>query len=278
MKKLALPLLMTTGLLQGCLNDSDGGNSTLTLGLTDAPVHEASEVVVQFSGVEFKTGSEQISIDFDEPQSINLLDYQGAQSVALLDNETMPAGKYQWVRLKVDTQGLNDSYIIMADGASYELSIPSGSESGLKLVQGFTLPENGSADFTIDFDVRKSMVENNNGYSLKPALRLVDNVKIGHISGSVASEQLTNCAAPSVYAYEGADVTPVEEGDASTAVVASSLVDDQNQYEIGYLLAGVYTLAFTCDADTAESGDTVNFSETQNVTVVVDTTVTADFQ
>ena len=49
-------------------------------------------------------------------------------------------------------------------------------------------------------------------------------------------------------------------------------------YEIGFVLAGDYTLAFTCEAanDDPETDDVINFT-TQNVTVTADGTVTVDF-
>jgi hypothetical protein len=37
------------------------------------------------------------------------------------------------------------------------LLVPSGSETGLKLVSGFTVPSNGVVDYTIDFDLRHAI-------------------------------------------------------------------------------------------------------------------------
>lgn len=280
MKKLALPFAISAALLQGCGSDS-AGTANLTLGLTDAPVDGADKVVVEFSGVALKTGGEVIDIQFDEPKSIDLLSLQGSASEPLLTDESLPAGEYQWVRLDVNTSNDMDTYIQMGDG-TYELEIPSGAQTGLKLVSGFTLPANGAADFTIDFDVRKSVVENANGYLLKPALRLVDNAQVGHIAGTVAGELLGEaCASPAVYAYEGLDVTPVEEGDENGSVVASSLIDTtDNSYEIGFLVAGDYTVALTCDAatDTAEAVEDITFEQSQNVTVTANETATSDFE
>lgn len=278
MNKFALPILLSAGLLQGCLDSSDSANSIMTLGITDAPIDGAEHVYVQFSGVQIRGSEGTFDFEFEEAKQIDLLELQGANARPLLDGETLPAGRYEQIRLMVDTAGDLDTYIVI-NGEFYELDIPSGSETGLKLVRGFTLPENGSADFTIDFDVRKSIVYTPNtspainAYKLKPALRLVDNVEVGHIYGQVDGTYLTEvCPAEysaAVYAYEGADATPVEEGHESNAVVASSLVDEQGQYEIGFLTQGEYTVAFTCEAanDMAETLDGITFEQSLNVTV-----------
>ena len=64
--------------------------------------------------------------------------------------------------------------------------------------------------------------------------------------------------------------------------VTTGLVEVNNDgdyvYEIGFVLAGDYTLGFTCEAanDDPETDDVINFT-TQNVTVTANGTVTVDF-
>jgi hypothetical protein len=75
-------------------------------------------------------------------------------------------------------------------GAGHELTIPSGMQSGLKLNRGFDVPAGGSADFTIDFDLHKSVHMTGSGsYMLRPTLRMVDNIMVGSISGTVTCPQ-----------------------------------------------------------------------------------------
>jgi len=156
-------------------------DTTLTLRITDAPVDYASEVVIQFSGVAIKpeNGEEQ-NFEFEEAKSIDLVALQGSNSAILLDDQIIDSGSYEWIRLAVNAeQGVRDSYMI-TDGQEIELRIPSGGETGLKLVSGFTVATGGAANFTIDFDVRKS-ITNAPGLPeaiLKPALRLVNNQEV----------------------------------------------------------------------------------------------------
>src|SRR5688572_3048591 len=148
--------------LSACGGSGGGGSDTgqLSLGVTDAPVDEASSVVVQFSGVAFKragAAAEIVENLTPSPRQLDLLQYQGGRAALLLDGVTLPAGDYEWIRLIVDNEtGVRDSYIVRTGGEECELRVPSGAESGLKLNRGFTLPADGSIALTIDFDLRKS--------------------------------------------------------------------------------------------------------------------------
>ena len=135
-----------------------GGSASV---VTDAPVDEASSVVVQFSGVAFKRAGaapEVVQNLTPSPRQLDLLQYQGGRAALLLDGVTLPAGDYQWIRLIVDNEpDVRDSYIVLTGGEECELRVPSGAESGLKLMRGFTLPADGSVALTVDFDLRKSI-------------------------------------------------------------------------------------------------------------------------
>src|SRR3974390_2700421 len=107
------------------------------------------------------------------------------------------------------------SYVVDTTG-QHDLTIPSGAETGLKLIQGFTMPVGGVANFTIDFMLAKSLIAppgHAPDYMLKPVLRLIDNAQVGTISGTFQAGTLSaqpSCSihAPVVYVYTGANVTP----------------------------------------------------------------------
>src|SRR5688572_1795292 len=106
--------------LSGC--SDDGGTGKLTLGITDAPVDNATAVVVQFTGVEVKPEDGNArSFDFDEPRQIDLLALTGTDSELLLDEVEVRSGRYNWVRLKVlaEADGVMDSYITLEDGSQH---------------------------------------------------------------------------------------------------------------------------------------------------------------
>lgn len=292
---IALLPLSLSALLVACgggSSSSDATDGQFSLAITDGPVEAADAVVVTFTEVELKpAGGNAISLTLAAPVTINLLDYQGQVAQPLVSNATIPAGDYSWIRLGVDD---SDAYIEI-DGAQYPLEIPSSAQSGLKLNRGFTLAAGGNSDFVIDFDLRKSVHQEGTGdYKLRPTLRLIDNLSAGSISGSVADALILDEACVNngdnndignvVYLYTGSVQTPADiTGNADTDPLASALVtyDDQTNsygYSFGFVAAGDYTLAFTCDAliDDPLVDDELIFSAPVAVQVVADQDATAD--
>jgi len=281
--------LLLLSVLAAC---SDGGLATgsLSLAVTDAPVDRASAVVVQFTGVEIKPAEgEALDFTFAEPRAIDLLALSGTDSDALLENVEVPAGRYNWVRLKVNAaeDGVADSYIDLTDGSRHELEVPSGAETGLKLVSGFNVPAGGAAGFTIDFDLRSSVhepMDAADSYKLRPALRIVDNTQVGAIAGTVAAALVPDGCAPAVYVFAGGGVTPDDVDGMAPEPVTSARVEldvasGQYGYRAGFLAAGAYTVAFTCDADADDpaTDDALAFAGTQAATVIAGQTTAVSF-
>ena len=118
-----------------------------------SPADGAPHVVVQFTGVELTgNGGNPVTITFSSPKSIDLVTQSGTASAELFDQPISP-GSYGQVRLMVNADGnANDSYIILADGSMHGLIIPSGDQTGLKLVSGFTVPSSGVVDVPDAYD------------------------------------------------------------------------------------------------------------------------------
>lgn len=292
----ALVLTVASAVLAACGGDGGSQQQTgmLKLSITDEAVDVADEVVVQFAGVELKPrGGQAFSIDFVDPaatppntKTIDLLDYQGTASALLLPATEVPAGEYEWIRLKVNAEpNMEDSYVTIG-GSRCELSIPSGAETGLKLVSGFTVGAGVTMDFTIDFDLRKSVVQppgqradtpacDGQAYLLKPALRMVNNLEVGTITGTIAPGVVTAAACPvnelgKVYLFGPYTTTrPVPDdfdgngADGGNASASAMVVVDQNsdnRYTIGFVPVGQYVVAYTCAAadDPAVDADLAN--------------------
>ncbi len=275
-------ILAGTAALAACGggSSSDGsGTGSLSLGVTDAPVDSARNVFVEFSSVTLKPADgEPFTVELDEPMQIDLLAQQNGNSELLLENEQVTAGAYDWVRLGVDLDGTRDTYLVLDDGGEHELEIPSGSQTGLKLVSGFSVRDGDSLDLTIDFDLRKSVVESAGEYKLKPALRLVNNADAGEIDVTVQGQYITdNCAdadAQAVYVFSGAGVTPddVDSNDPdpiTTVRITDEDADGTYTGTAGFLEAGDYTVAFTCNPedDDPEVDDDLTFIDPVDVEV-----------
>lgn len=247
----------------GGAGSSKGPTSvTMRLSVADAPPADgAPHVVVQFTGVELTgNGGNTVTISFSSPKNIDLVTQSGTASAELFDQPIQP-GTYGQVRLMVNADGnASDSYIVLADGSMHGLIIPSGMQTGLKLVSGFTVPSSGVVDYTIDFDLRKAITcppGQAPACILKPALRLVDDTTVGNIQGQVMSTLPTGCM-PGVYLYAGTVTRPEDMNStapstdtnqplASKVPVATSA--PPYYYQFTFLTPGTYTVAFTCQAD-----------------------------
>jgi hypothetical protein len=257
----------------------------INLQITDSPVTSARRVVVEFTGIEVKPVGAAGPEVFDfAPRQIDLLALDGGGSEVLLADELLPAGEYESIRLKVNAGRTgSDSFIELDDGSIHPLFIPSGNQTGLKLIRGFTIGAGSTHGFTIDFDLRKSVIHPpglGDPYLLKPVLRLVNNLEVGTIDGTVATSLLVEGCVPAVYLYTGAGVAPDDLGSA-TPPLASTAVDLDNatgvyRFRLGFVPVGAYTLAFTCaaDDDVADVDDTITFSAPVDVTVTAGTTTT----
>jgi hypothetical protein len=292
----SMVVLSGMGLLANCggSSSSTAGTGTFSLNITDGPVDNAAKVVVEFTGVSIKPANGEVLVfDFAAPKSIDLLQLQGSASDGLLTNEVVPSGRYEWIRLHVNAtrDSVMDSYMLMNDGTEVELYIPSGGETGLKLVSGFTVAAGGGADFTIDFDLRKSITNPRGMPSaiLKPALRIVDNIVVGTIAGTIDGALVTQeCADPaaddgSVYVYSGAGATPMDIQGTTGDPLATALVhvvEGVHTYEVGFLAEGDYTVAYTCTAgiDDPITVDAVTFVGTATVPVLADMATAHDFK
>ena len=292
----------------GCGGSDGGGGSagsgTLSLQITDAAVDSAEHVYIQFSGLEIQAaGGRRTTLYYCQdpadptktilsevpcttppaPKQLDLMALSGGQAEVLLDDFTLPAGHYEWIRLMVDTAGTRDSYIVLLGGAEHELTIPSGDQTGLKLNRGFNVPAGGSADFTIDFDLRKSVhVTGTGDYMLRPTLRLADNTLAGAIAGTVNAALVPGGCTPAVYVFEGGGITPDDiDGTAPDPITTATVTLDSGvyKYKAAFLEAGSYTVAYTCQAalDDPAINDALVFSGTATVPVAAKTTTVHDF-
>lgn len=296
--------VLMAAIVAGC-NGNDDGPARLSIAVADSPVDSAEAVVVTFTGLELlgSDGGVRESFTFAEPISVDLLKFQGDQSRFLIEGEIVPVGVYDEVRLIVDTANAScnnltgdfASYITI-DSTDYPLTVPSGGSSGLKVKGPITVAQGGTASYTIDFDVRKSIAERGatGCYNLKPVLRVVDNAEVGKLTGTVDAEllQQEGCTADTatgagaaVYVYEGSGIVPDDVGGTGPEPLASSLLtldgggSGDFTYEVGFLLAGDYTAAFTCQSgdDTAEGDEDIAFTGAANVTIAADGVTTLDF-
>jgi hypothetical protein len=286
-KRLAGVLLLGTCLLSGCWWSSS--EQTLTLAVADTPVDGAQSVVVTFTGVQLQgTTGAPVEFDYDSPVQINLLELQDDNYALLLDGVEVPAGKYRWIRLMVD---MSQSNITLADGSVHPLVIPSGDQTGLKLVSGFDIASDEDAVFTLDFDLRKSITLAAGTYVFRPAMRLLDVNQTGALEGivsntlSIGGVPISSPACqPAAYAFAGSNVTPVDIDPTATVQpvqTADVFLDSFSgnfHYGFDYMPPGNYTVALVCAAgDDAAVADSLSFTAAKNGRVTVGYLTEVDF-
>lgn len=152
-------LLLGVGLLSlnGCdlFGSSDSvGEGRVRVLLIDNPFpfDLVAEANVTISHVELIGDDGRYAI-MEEEREFNLLELRDGVS-ALLGEVDLPAGTYSQARMLVDSASVK-----MNDGRIFELKVPSGFETGIKvLLHGLDIEEGIEATLTLDFDVNLSFV------------------------------------------------------------------------------------------------------------------------
>ncbi|MGR5556403.1 DUF4382 domain-containing protein [Vibrio fortis] len=293
--------------LAGCGGGSDSSSSTtpVTFSVSDAPVDEVQDVVVTFDKVALlpQNGSEPLVYDvylmddegnpIDEngdpilegdeplPLSVNLLDYQGSDSLALISGEVVPVGSYQLCVFARDGDHAEyPSYVTEQDSTVRELTVkgegacPQGvgkePNTGVLFFNNAFNVNQQTNDFTIEFDLRRGL-KNTSAYPnytiQRTSISLINNVETGHIEGEVLAVTNDACqngesGVQAVYLYEGDvaqdDMAPVGGGDEVKPVTTALVQDVENSsdfsFSLGFLDPGMYTLGYTCNAQ-LDTGD-----------------------
>ncbi len=163
--KLAFPLIALLGLVFfACKKEAD--NSTLQIRMTDAPT-ALEEVNIDLLQVNVKFARDTTSwVSLETTKGIyNLLGLQNGVDT-LIAQGVFPSNVVKEIRFV-----LGDRNSVKSDGQVYLLTIPSGSESGLKIKVDKHLNANIET-LLIDFDAALSVKQEIDGYKLRPVLRV----------------------------------------------------------------------------------------------------------
>jgi hypothetical protein len=216
-------ILIGLFVLAGC---SEEKNARLQVWLTDAP-GDYQEVNIDIQGVEIHSSDENTEKGWkalDVNGGVyNLLKLTNGLDTLLGEIE-IPAGNISQIRLK-----LGDDNSLKVDDQTYDLDIPSGQQSGLKLQVHEVLQEGITYKILLDFDVAKSIVQTGSGqYKLKPVIRTITEAQDGAIKGIISPIEST----PAVYAISGTDT------------VGTAYCNEQGAFLIRGLAEGSYLVSF----------------------------------
>jgi hypothetical protein len=240
---MAFILFMVPACGGGGSDEAAGGTGTLSLSLTDATTDQYQAVYVTIKEVQVHAPTGGWEIVGAPETTYNLLDLVNGMLEQLGVADNLPPGQYTQMRLLLGNQPdaekniLNEhhpfpNYVIDSSDNYHELKVPSGYQSGIKIVRGFTIIANGVTELVLDFDALQSVVVagSSGQWLLKPTIKVLD-VKNRAVIEGVVLDQDDN---PLEGVLVGAQVSNPSAADPRDEVVgaASSVTGDNGEFRL----------------------------------------------
>ena len=248
----AAALVLSLAACGGGGSSGSGGMGTLSMSLTDAPACGYSAVnvtITQLSVHQSSTASITDAGWIDIPIATQRLDLLTLQNgvLAKLGQVPLAPGKYTQMRLLLADNASAaigapiPNSVVPTGQAEAALTTPSGQQTGLKLNVDIDIAADQLADFVVDFNACKSIVQAgaSGKYLLKPVLnvtpRFISGVK-GSVDASIASTTRTA-------------VLLEQPGTALSlpVVVKATAPDAAGNYVLNPVAPGTYDLVITSD-------------------------------
>jgi hypothetical protein len=267
-----------------CNSDDDKGPASLTLGFSDESLDALKQVVIEVDSISFRrSGVADVVVDsftidalgLEDAASfqINLLDYIGRNRLLVIEDLELEAATYSSVLVTLLDGDVNLSYVQESDD---DLQPLNQQGTGLSL-PGFTL-SSGAEDYTIEFSLAQSLryqTASEDYLLTTEGIRVEDTDAAASLSGRIDTslfDTVSPCDAKAdplagnrVYLYgdiglsdaqlvdvytDGSSNTPpgIAQAPFAVATLFEEAATATWQYVFGYLPAGAYTLAFSCDA------------------------------
>jgi hypothetical protein len=224
---------------------SGGGVGTLSLSLTDEMSNTYQAIYVTLEDVQVhakKNGNGKnswFSVSTPNlPKTFNLYDLTNGvrEEIGIAD---LAVGSYTQMRMMIGTMpdnGINilseahpyANYVIDSDGMYQELKIPSGIQTGLKIVHGFTISADQTTELILDFLADKSVVVGGNGnWHIQPTVKVGSTEELSIIRGRVTTDGINGVegALVSVQIYDGGAAD-----DKDKVIIQTSTVTNENGY------------------------------------------------
>ena len=252
-------VVAATVLLWSCTDDGENESTgTLSVKLTDAPfpTEIVAEANVTIDKIEVRksdaadSDSSSFVVLSTDTMEFNLLDLTNGVTASLAELE-IEAGFYDLLRLYV-----SEASVVLTDGTVYDLKVPSGSQTGIKVFISPSIEVAGglTSELLLDFDVSKSFVIQGNmntsagikGFLFKPTIKASNLSTSGTLFGMVTDSLSEPIDGATVAIY------------AADTVYTSTLTDETGGYTILGVEAGTYEVTADYDTySTATVGDVV---------------------
>ncbi|GLH68340.1 DUF4382 domain-containing protein [Geothrix edaphica] len=212
-------------------SSSGGGSGTMNVHLVDGPISGYQEINVNIQSVEIASGSGWITLGTPN-KTINLLNLVGGVDETLAAGATLPAGHYGQMRLVLGS----GNTVKLADGTVEPLKVPSGMQSGIKLIVNFDVAAGTTKDVWIDFDAAHSIQVVQAGmsgqYILRPTIWAFDKLVTGSIHGTLTDAATSaGIAGATVYAE-------TLDGSGNARIARHTVTDATGAYTLDLLPVG----------------------------------------
>ncbi len=183
---------------------------------------------------------------------LNLLELTNGITAPLVDAE-VPVGTLSQIRLHV-----REASVTLKDGRTFDLDIPSGEQSGIKIFPDPTIEVVGSltTELLLDFDVSRSFhpipasathSDEIREFFFRPSLRCANLSETGSLSGVVWSNAGSPANLGDDVVLAHATITAVRDGE----IVSSTATDSDGHYMLVGLLPDSYSLEASATGFTA---------------------------
>lgn len=213
--------------------NSDSESGSLRILATDAPFdfEGVASAKLTVESIKLRQASGNSITVMNKEVTLDLLQLRNGLVDTLADIE-LPAGAYDEIMLIISSASVD-----LKDGKHFDLKVPSGAQSGLKVFVSpdLVVTSGLSHDVLLDFDLSRSFVAQGpandiKGFNFKPVIRAVNLSKAGTISGIVLDMN--------EMALQGTTVTVTKDDQ----VVATAITEEDGSFKILGLPEGTYAV------------------------------------
>jgi hypothetical protein len=253
-----LVLMAVMTLIPGCGGSGggsdSGGSGTLSLSMTDDSSDQFEAVYVTIDEIQIHLGGSEGSPNNwrpltmqRSPITVNLLNLTNGVREQL-GVVGLPEGDYTQVRLIIgetpEVTGLPfANYVVDKSTPAniYELKIPSGTNTGFKIVENFTIADKQTLELVLDFDASRSVIQagNSGQWLLKPTVKIKNLEDASIVKGQV-TDGANGVVSNAIVSAQVYDPTKADEKD-KILIEASTVTNIGGNYAL-FLKAGTYNI------------------------------------